>query len=210
MNFDPTVAARLEDRLGISILELYGSSETGGIAYRQSSKNPYWTFFPYVKHKIDETDHTLYVSSPSVSLPEDPKANHLDNWYGTGDVIQENPDGEGFELLGRGNQIAKIGGNRVSTLEVEHLIQKSSYVKDVVVVKEDVSSLGGEILVAYLVAFTDKLDKKDIIQKIKQHCRENLPDFKIPKHFKILDQIPRGANHKVLFHLLPKTEFSND
>lgn len=210
MNLDPTIAKQLKDGLGISILELYGSSETGGIAYREFSKNPFWTFFPHVKHKIDKRDHTLHISSPSLSLPENQKENHRNNWYGTGDVIEDNPEQKGFVLLGRVNQIAKIGGNRVSTLEVEKVIQKLPYVKDVVVIKENVSSLGGEILVAYLVAFSEKLNKKEIIQKVKQHCRQDLADFKIPKYFRFLDQIPRGTNHKVQFHLLPKTDFSND
>jgi len=183
------------NRYHLNTLEIYGSTETGGIAYRKYAENQKWFFFPYIRYQAPPPNQVLEIQSPALSLSPDQQS----EWFLTGDVVQgDNP----FELLGRVNQIIKVGGNRVSALEVEKVILDSGLVNDVAAVGISTQDLRGESLAAYVVPVnsTDPL----FLKKLKSYCREKLPDFKIPKYFVSLIAIPRGPNHKVLFKDLPK------
>ncbi len=197
MAIDTDIVEQFYSKYGIRIVEVYGSTETGGIAYRKFYENSFWRFFPYVEWSTTAEDNVLEVLSPAVSLSE----NSSSNWYVTGDIIE---GGSEFTLLGRINQIIKTAGNRVSALEVENVIKHFTGVADVVVVGAKLSDLRGESIIAYIVP-TD-FGSISFIKHLKEYCYEKLPDFKVPKYFVILNSIPRGANNKVLFNELPKIE----
>jgi len=200
MPLDSQVVLQLHHDLNIPVMELYGSTETGGIAYREYYLNQNWTFFPHVHWRTD-IDHVLEITSPTVSKSEKGNLTDSNEWYSTGDII-EAIGKHSFQLLGRVNQIVKVAGNRVSLIEVETVIKKSGLVDDIVIVGESTQGLEGEILVAYIT--TQERDAKLLRKQLKQFCRTEIPPFKVPKKFIELDIIPRGVNGKVLFHQLPK------
>jgi hypothetical protein len=97
-------------RLGSLPFEVLGSTETGGIAWRQqTSAEALWTPFPNVHAALDATS-VLSVTS-SVAGAET---------VVTGDLAEM--VGEQFRLKGRGDRIAKIDGNRVSLARVEEAL----------------------------------------------------------------------------------------
>ncbi len=191
MPLERDTAENITNNLGVSILELYGSTETGGIAYRKTNISEYWTFFPYVKNK--STDDILEISSPTISEEYLKKS-----WYKTGDIIKYYDNN--FILMGRDIQIAKIAGNRVSILEVENMIKKFPQVKDAVVIVKSTKSIAGEILIAFIVL--NNLQTDQSINDLKQFCRTHLADFKLPKHFIAIKEIPRTMNQKIQYHKL--------
>ena len=105
----PEAAAHAtRDLLGSLPIEVLGSTETGGIAWRQQERaSTSWKPLPGVR--IDESE-TLVVRSPFTE--NEPVA--------TGDAIAR--EGESFRLLGRKDRIAKIDGKRVSLERVEQAI----------------------------------------------------------------------------------------
>lgn len=105
----PEAAAHAtRDLLGSLPIEVLGSTETGGIAWRRQERaSAPWTPLPGVR--ID-SDDTLVVRSPFTE----------NEAVATGDAIVR--EGDGFRLLGRKDRIAKIDGKRVSLERVEQAI----------------------------------------------------------------------------------------
>jgi acyl-coenzyme A synthetase/AMP-(fatty) acid ligase/3-hydroxymyristoyl/3-hydroxydecanoyl-(acyl carrier protein) dehydratase len=118
LSFD--VARECVRLLGRAPIEVYGSSETGGIAYRQQEKAAYepWTPLPGVSWRIDPREQVIEVSS--AHLPDK-------NWLRLADLVEPAANNQ-FILGGRVDQIAKIEGKRISLQAIESLLTSSSWV----------------------------------------------------------------------------------
>ena len=114
------VARKCERLLGPVPIEVYGSSETGGIAWRQHAgeANEGWTPFSTVRWRIDPAHEALEVSSAYL-----PSA----DWFRTADRATVGMDGR-FFLKGRIDRIAKIEGKRISLSAIESLLMTSPLV----------------------------------------------------------------------------------
>lgn len=98
----PEEAARqVRQWLGVAPTEVYGSSETGGIAWRRWDTDlPPWQPLPGVQWRID--DGCLAVASAHLDTPD---------WWRTQDRVEALADGR-FRLLGRADRIVKIEERR--------------------------------------------------------------------------------------------------
>jgi 3-hydroxymyristoyl/3-hydroxydecanoyl-(acyl carrier protein) dehydratase len=102
-------ARALDERLGWPVAEVFGSSETGGIAWRSGIGGP-WRPFPRVSVRVGD-DECLLLDSPL--LPGDaPRP------FACADRVALRADGT-FDLLGRTDGVVKVGGKRVSLREIE-------------------------------------------------------------------------------------------
>jgi acyl-CoA synthetase (AMP-forming)/AMP-acid ligase II len=113
-------ALQVRALLGVAPTEVFGSSETGGIAWRRwSAEQPQWHPLPGVAWRIQ--DGCLAVSSP-----------HLDDagWWQTQDRVAAD-DGHSFRLLGRADRIVKIEERRVSLDALEQALRDHPSVQDV-------------------------------------------------------------------------------
>ncbi|HAU81132.1 MAG TPA: AMP-binding protein, partial [Stenotrophomonas sp.] len=89
--------------MGVAPTEVFGSSETGGVAWRRwSAARPQWHPLPGVAWRIDEG--CLAVRSPHLAS---------EDWWLTQDRAVAD-DGHSFRLLGRADRIVKIEERRVS------------------------------------------------------------------------------------------------
>jgi len=114
------VAQESKRLLGRVPIEVYGSSETGGIAYRrqETKTTEAWTPFPGVDWRVDAEEKVLEVRS--ANLPDR-------EWFRTAD--RATPTGKhGFVLRGRIDRIAKIEGKRISLSAIEAILSRSSLV----------------------------------------------------------------------------------
>jgi acyl-coenzyme A synthetase/AMP-(fatty) acid ligase/3-hydroxymyristoyl/3-hydroxydecanoyl-(acyl carrier protein) dehydratase len=110
--------------LGHSPIEVFGSSETGGIAWRQrATHGDRWTLLPGVECRIDE--ETLFVRSAHLAEP---------GWWETADRARAceggEGDGGGFVLLGRADRIVKIEEKRVSLTAIEQALAATGLVAE--------------------------------------------------------------------------------
>ncbi|WP_037024755.1 AMP-binding protein [Cupriavidus sp. GA3-3] len=112
--------------LGQSPIEVFGSSETGGIAWRQRAhQQERWTPLPGVAWRLQ--DGILAVRS--AHLPDD-------GWHLCADRALA--DGEdGFVLAGRADRVAKIEEKRVSLTRIEQALAASPLVQEARVVLVD-------------------------------------------------------------------------
>jgi acyl-coenzyme A synthetase/AMP-(fatty) acid ligase len=104
-------AVTASEQFGSLPIEVLGSTETGGIAWRrQEREDELWEPFPGVAVEAD-SGGWLSVRSPFA----DPAHGIL-----TGDLVERH--GPKFRLRGRGDNVAKIDGKRVSLARVEHAL----------------------------------------------------------------------------------------
>lgn len=180
-----------EDRYKTTIMQLFGSTETGGIAYKISTSQR-WKALDGVSLKAE--DEKLTLSSPFISkylLQKD--IVELKQPFQTQDIVEI--DGHEFKLLGRANKLIKIAGKRISAIEIETIIQSIPDVKKAIVslVYKKELLRSEQILITLLS--DKKIDKKIIKEKIAQ----NFGTLTIPFSVEYADTINYSAMGKVLF-----------
>lgn len=107
----PEAAGHALHLLGHSPIEVFGSSETGGIARRQRAiDGDRWQPLPGIDWRID--DGLLCVRSRHLAS---------EAWWLTADRVQALQDG-GFVLLGRADRIVKLEEKRVSLTAIERAL----------------------------------------------------------------------------------------
>jgi acyl-coenzyme A synthetase/AMP-(fatty) acid ligase/3-hydroxymyristoyl/3-hydroxydecanoyl-(acyl carrier protein) dehydratase len=106
--------------LGQSPIEIYGTSETGGISWRQQAlRDGHWQALPGVQWRI-EPEGLLAVRSRHVAD---------DNWCATPDRA-EAMSANRFRLLGRADRIVKLEGKRVSLTAIERLLDACDEIEE--------------------------------------------------------------------------------
>ena len=114
-----------------------------------------------------------------------------DGWFKTGDAAVVE-DGY-YRILGRNSvDIIKSGGYKISALEIEEVLRKYEGIKDcgVVGLPDDE---WGEIIGAGIIADQSTFDMK----AINFWLREQLPNYKIPRKYIFLEDLPRNVMGKV-------------
>lgn len=187
------LAEKTEKVFGFCPLEVYGSTETSGIAYRQQSKDGL-RFTPFYNAKIWlGDDGCLRIISPYIKNPEG---------FATADLAEIFDNGK-FLLKGRADSIVKIEEKRISLPEVESRITQSGLVSDVKVValQNDVR----QYLAAAVVLNSEGKKKFEGTEKylINRYFHDYLLQFfenvVIPKKWRFLDSLPvdvQGKKHK--------------
>ena len=108
--------------LGQLPVEIFGSSETGGIGWRQRHQvQTPWTTLPGVEVRVGP-DQCLLLRSPFLPTAE---------WLDCADRILMT--GAGFELLGRQDRVVKLEEKRISLDEVEARLQALAEVESAAV-----------------------------------------------------------------------------
>ncbi|CAD5203728.1 AMP-binding protein [Pseudomonas sp. FEN] len=183
----PEAAASLRQRLRQWPTEILGSSETGGIAWRQD--NPLWQPFADVCLSQD-SDGALRVASPY--LP----AGHVEQ---TADAVRFAADGR-FELLGRLDRIVKLEEKRISLPMLEQALIEHPWVAEarLGVVQENRAYLG-----ALLVLSEQGLHglrnqgRRALTETLRKHLLGHCEALALPRRWRLLRQLPLNAQGKL-------------
>ncbi|MFW0886074.1 UNVERIFIED_CONTAM: AMP-binding protein [Pseudomonas sp. JL1] len=184
----PTEAAQsLHQRLGQWPTEIFGSSETGGIAWRQGAG--LWQPFADVKLSQD-SDGALLIASPY--LP----AGHVEH---TADAARIAGDGR-FELLGRLDRIVKLEEKRISLPMLERALMAHDWVSEarLGVVQENRASLGALLVLSEsgLHALRN-LGRRAVTEALRRHLSEHCETLALPRRWRWLRQLPLNAQGKL-------------
>lgn len=182
-------ALAAKERLGCAITEVYGSTETGGIGWRQQDQTADWACLPGVEVALDAEDARLQVRSA-----------HLPNgdWYTSADRASLDESGR-FSLCGRIDRIAKVGGKRISLSAIERLLEQQPGVVQarLVVLPERGGRLGAVVV---LDNEGNKLlvdqGKNGINQQLKQALETSVDRVAIPRYWRYLGELPRNRQGK--------------
>jgi len=171
------MAHKLEASFSCSVDEIFGSTETGAIASRRTSKETIWRLFEQLE--IQQNDQIGMV-----------KGTPFDGWVSLSDKISI-VDKHHFELLGRHSDMVKIAGKRASLADLTLKLNAIKGVEDGVMLFPDVSSGKVERLRAFVVA--PNLTVSDIN---KQMLAKTDQVF-LPRPLTKVDAIPRNATGKL-------------
>lgn len=206
---------RLEDLLGVPVVEAYGMTE----ASHQMATNP----LPPAERRpgtvgtatagvqigiVDEswtpqpagTAGEVVVRGPSVisayrGNPEANASSFRDGWFRTGDHGTLSTDGY-LRLLGRIKEMINRGGEKISPYEIEAVLQAHPSVAEAVAFGAPDAKYG-ECVRAVVV-----LRGEATPDELRGHCADHLAAFKVPEQVTVLPEIPKGPTGKVQRRLL--------
>jgi acyl-coenzyme A synthetase/AMP-(fatty) acid ligase len=169
----------------IGVVEVYGSTETGGLATRNRvSGQKYFHPLSPVEWRIK--GERLYVRSPFLSTD---LATNEDGFFLSGDRVQSEKE-DSFSLHGRADAICEVGGVRVDLDEIRDLLQQQPNVKECVVVPLPDEGGRGSRIAALLRG--DAVD----ISTIQKKVSTILDPAALPKRIKAISVIPIKSNGK--------------
>ncbi len=169
---------------GVGVEEIFGSTETGGIACRcPAVRREVLEPFACVTWKIE--DGRLCVKSPFLSpdLPFD-KA----GFFTTGDRVEA--AGSGFSLLGRSDGVVKVGGKRVDLISVRDIIKRIPGVRDA-----HVFSLPGRKARDTDVAAVVEADTTE--EELKQALAGAMESYAMPRRLRVVAKLPSTSTGKI-------------
>src|SRR3954470_18491343 len=102
-------------------------------------------------------------------------------------------DGGPLFIDGRDDEMIVSGGENVFPAEVEDLLAKHDSVSEVAIVGVDDEQFGQR-----LKAFVVPSGSKPSEDELKKYVTANLANYKVPKEFVFLDELPRNQTGKVL------------
>lgn len=176
-------------QLGQAITEVYGSTETGGIGWREQDKGPDWTCLPGVQVALDSSDSLLQVRSGH--LPDGA-------WYTGADRARLEADGR-FSLCGRADRIAKVGGKRISLSAIERVLEQQEGVAQarVILLPERGDRLGAVVVLDNdgNKRLVDQ-GKTGINQQLKGALETTIDRVAIPRYWRYLGELPRNNQGK--------------
>jgi len=170
-------------RLGAAPTEIYGSTETGGIAWRrQDSGGAAWTPFPGMEIAVD-AEQALRLRSPYLAQRE---------WMTLDDAAELTADGR-FVLKGRLDRVVKLEGKRLSLPEMEERLRRHPWVLDAGIVP-----LAGrkEMLGAAVVlqpAARQRLQEQGrqrIADELRQFLLSWFEPVLLPRHWRFPERLP--------------------
>jgi acyl-coenzyme A synthetase/AMP-(fatty) acid ligase len=178
-------AAAFRDQTGLAITEIYGSTETGGMAIRSYGANHgSWEPFTCIDWKI-LSDH-LCVRSAFVSpdLPRD-----ADGFFVTADRVAEAGENR-FTLRGRADHIVKVAGKRVDLEEIREKIRRISGVTDAYVTAVPLKRARQAEIAALVVSDLPARNLRAAIRSMDESAGR-------PRRIRIVGAIPILSNGKI-------------
>ena len=188
---DTKSANLFQKKYNTNIMQLFGSTETGGMAYKMNT-DELWT--PLNKVIISSNEKSeLKVESPFISnILYNGTFVKTKNKIQTFDYVEIENDK--FKLLGRSSQILKVAGKRYSTIQIEQILENEKDIeKALVYVKKNTDLLRDEILDITLET------KREFTKKeIKNLLKMKLSNLKFDMDLKIVRKILLSSMGKKL------------
>ena len=117
-------------------------------------------------------------------------------WFHTGDLAVYHGDGR-VELKDRSKDIIISGGENISSIEVENILVSHPDIADAAVVAME-DERWGEVPCAFVVKRNTSLKEEEVIS----FSRSKMAGFKVPKHIRFCDALPKTITGKVQKHVL--------
>jgi acyl-coenzyme A synthetase/AMP-(fatty) acid ligase/3-hydroxymyristoyl/3-hydroxydecanoyl-(acyl carrier protein) dehydratase len=196
---DLDVARDVAERLGQAPIEIFGSTETGGVAWRAQTvpgESLAWRAFPGVTLALDPAEQRLRVRSPYVSHGSEASLGLQE--LVMGDRAELVPGG--FQLLGRADRIVKVGEKRLALPEMESQLRAHPWVADAALLAFDVS---GDARVGAVVALSDsgaaalaESGRRVVGSALAEHLAGYWDRVLLPRAWRYVDELPRDAQGK--------------
>lgn len=207
----PVVLAALEDTFGAPVVEAYGMTE----AAHQMACNPLppgarkpGSVGPAAGPEIAIMDAAgkllepgetgeVVIRGPNVTVgylanPDANRTAFTDGWFRTGDQGRLDSDGY-LQLTGRLKEIINRGGEKISPREIDEVLLAHPAVRQALAFAVPHAQLGEEVAAAVELHAGQAAGAP----QLRQWVAERLPDFKVPRVIRVVDNIPKGPTGKL-------------
>lgn len=180
--------------LNVHVKEIYGSTETGAIAWRcqQASENDaLWQRLSHVQLHSSEKGVEVHFVKGNLS-------------FVLADHVEFDPQGN-FALLGRHDPIVKVEGKRLSLTELSDAVKNHSWIADAralllarkraeTAVVAVLSEAGQQVLL--------EQGRKELIKQFKQTLADQFEPVLLPRRWRFVEEIPVNTQGKVTMNSL--------
>lgn len=196
---DPVLADAFRRRFGLKIHSFYGASECGGICYDASEEpipEPGFVGHPLggVAIEFDENSRRIRIRSRAVGTGE----GICGGVFEPTDLIERDP--AGLRIVGRADDMINVAGKKVNPGEIERAILRAPGMRGAVVCAADDPARGQEICA--LVA------GEGSPESLRRHCRSLLADWKVPRRFAFVPEIPSNPRGKIIRSEIAASHFA--
>jgi acyl-coenzyme A synthetase/AMP-(fatty) acid ligase len=175
---DASLAARVEERLGGTLLEMFGATETCIFASRRTAIEASWQLYPEVTLQ-PQAEGTM-VSAPWFAEPTLLQ-----------DVVELQP-GDRFVVRGRNADMIEVAGKRASLADLTRRVLAIAGVRDAVVLQPDRDQVGAIRRVAALVVAPGLSSKQ-----VQERLADSIDPAFMPRPLLIVDHLPRNEVGKL-------------
>ncbi|HET7651071.1 MAG TPA: class I adenylate-forming enzyme family protein [Gammaproteobacteria bacterium] len=199
-------AEMLQRDWGHAPIEIYGSTETGGIAWRAwsgAAERPLWRLINSVQIELREeaAGPRLWVKS-GFTWQQD--------WMATGDLARLHDDGR-FVLLGRADDVVKFEDKRVSLGEMRSRLITHAWVQDarLLLVPGRRTVIGAVVILSPQGrAAMDAYGRLSVRDTLRAQLRESYEAILVPRKWRFPESLPDNDMGKIelarLQHLFEK------
>jgi acyl-CoA synthetase (AMP-forming)/AMP-acid ligase II len=197
---DPRTAGDVERALGAAPFEIFGSTETGGVAWRQQSADGNegaWT--PLERVRIESSrDGSLVLRSPFVSVGDAAEGEDAQR-ITMSDRAELRADGS-FVLLGRGDRVVKVGEKRLSLPEMEDFLESHPFVSEarLLSLEHGAGTRVGAVLVLTAAggAALEQQGRRGLGRALGHYLAGYWDRVLVPRVWRYVDDLPRNAQGK--------------
>ena len=189
------LAARLEDGGVRQVHEIYGSTETGSMAWRRTTGDPAWTL-------LDG------FSLTAVDRGWQACASHLPGPPALADEIDLLPDGR-FHLLGRAEDMVRIAGKRHSLGALNAMLATMDEIADAVILRER-CALSDELAIFVVPRPEGPADSAGLTRLVRAHMLRHVDPVFVPRSISVVPGLPRNATGKVTLQALQEMIVGDD
>ncbi|NVK56208.1 MAG: acyl-CoA synthetase [Alteromonadaceae bacterium] len=172
------LAKEIEEAFSAPLREVYGCSEVGSMAVRQTAVENSWL-------KFSGIHFSRQANTTTATAEHLPEATELQ------DVIQLQQDNR-FVLAGRASDLVKIAGKRGSLFTINQTLLRYKGLEDGIVFYPQGANQVTRLVA--IVALKDGVQKTDLLAFLKQH----LDSAFVPRPVYVVDALPRETNGKLL------------
>ena len=208
-------AAEFEDRTGATVLQFFGSNESGAFSYttvedtREHRISTAGRVIPHMEVRLFDDDGRDVTATGGPGQPggrgpltclgyyDDPAANRElvrpDGWMLMGDIVTLDEDGF-LSLVGRKSDIVIRGGKNISAAQVEEEVETHPSVALVAVVPVHDDVFGERVCAVVCLHPGAELS----LQQLGEHLtRRGVSRELHPEHLLVVEEIPRSSGGKL-------------
>lgn len=180
--FPQALAQKLAARDNLKVMEIYGSTETGSMALRQTAFEEAWSLS--AGFELQKTPATCLAAAPHLPVP-----------IALEDEIEQHPDGR-FTLLGRAGDMVSVRGKRSRLAALNATLSEVAEISDGVFL-HDKRSESDALAIAVVPLQGSSLSETEIRSLVRRHLLLHLDAAFVPKKLLFLPEIPRSATGKI-------------
>jgi acyl-coenzyme A synthetase/AMP-(fatty) acid ligase len=189
---DRDISLQYAQQFGVTPFEVLGSTETGGIAYRQQHPDHevVWQKFAEVDIRRQQDNGALAIRSPFC---------FSNDWYEMGDAV-ELVDSEHFKLLGRIDRIVKLEEKRISLDRMEAILAGNGLVEQVkMVVLQGYRTVLGAVCILTdegQVKLTQQ-GRRELSNELKEYLAVYFDRVTLPRKWRYVADFPYNTQGKI-------------